>query len=640
MQLQSICNIGSRRRVVAGAIAALCASLPFSAGAHAKPAAAEPKAIPVGQQGPGLYTVINLGPELASGELNERGQVAFNTNNYFDRSARFFDGDRIWPIGSPGGVFTLVTGLNDRGVVVGASATPTEPGGQAFAWTLAGGIRALPGATPSAALDINERGEIVGWVSAPGIVARAIRWNPDGGTTLLGPLPASSSEGTAINNRGYTTGYTTVANGVVHAHATLWDPAGGQTDLGPTDGGDGFGLRINERNEVAGVINYPAPGRTQGFFWSRASGRVPIDAGPNFILGDLNNRGEVVGTAEIGGRGRGFQWTLARGLVPLPLGAGVASQAYDINDRGEIVGAIAMADGGPWHATRWPSYTATPIDLNTQLYRAPAGLELRAAVAINDGGVILADSNAGLVLLRPGRRGTDAPVLGPIEGLPATVEVGQDVALTLNFVDNASRQTHMASATWTDGCPSSASTVTEADGTGQVRLQHRFCAAGYHAVKVVVTDSGGRSTELWREVMVVAPGLASLSGAGTLAGAAAVPGRHNAPLRFALWTPLGEASAAGAPVVRFVGPFQFLSEAVTHATSTGMQARVEGTGRFNGRTGYRFVIEAVAGGATEGADRLRVRVTHADAATGAQVVDYDNGADRTVVTEGGLALRH
>ncbi|WP_164666724.1 hypothetical protein, partial [Pseudomonas viridiflava] len=83
-----------------------------------------------------------------------------------------------------------------------------------------------------------------------------------------------------------------------------------------------------------------------------------------------------------------------------------------------------------------------PIDLNTQLYRAPAGLELRAAYRINERGDILADSNAGLVLLRPGRRGTDAPVLGPIIGLPAVVDLGQDLTMTLNFSDSNTAQTH------------------------------------------------------------------------------------------------------------------------------------------------------------------------------------------------------
>ncbi|UUZ50362.1 hypothetical protein LP420_10965 [Massilia sp. B-10] len=42
---------------------------------------------------------------------------------------------------------------------------------------------------------------------------------------------------------------------------------------------------------------------------------------------------------------------------------------------------------------------------------------LRAGAAINDDGAILAYSNAGLVLLRPGKRGTDAPVLGPVAKL-------------------------------------------------------------------------------------------------------------------------------------------------------------------------------------------------------------------------------
>ena len=642
MQLQSIRNTGACRRLIAAAIAASFTSLPSWA--------AEPPSQSVDQQRVNLYTVINLGPESASAVLNERGQVAFTAFNATDTISRFFDGERIWPIGPTAGGFTLVSGLNDRGVAVGATRTADEVNARAFSWTLAGGIRLLPGAAPSTALDINERNEIVGWVSAPGVVARAIRWNPDGGTTWLGPPPATVSEGTAINNRGYSTGYTTVANGAIHAHATFWDRSGAQTDLGPLDGGDGFGLRINERNEVAGVFNYPATGRAEGFFWSRDTGKVRIDAGPGFALGDLNNRSEIVGSAEIGGRPRGFYWSLRRGIVPLQLGFGTISQAYDINDRGEIAGAIAAAEGAAWRAALWPSYTAMPIDLNTQLYRAPAGLELRAAWRINERGDILADSNAGLVLLRPGRRGTDAPVLGPVIGLPAMVELGQDLAMTLNFSDNNATQSHTASAVWSDGCPSSTSTT--AGGTGQVRLQHSFCAVGYYTVKVLVTDSGGRSTETWRNVLVVSPALAALSGEGALAGGVVVagPGHRNAPLRFVLWAPLGASpdAAAGKPVVRFSGPFQFQGETVTQASASGAQARVEGTGRLNGLDGYRFVLEAVDGapGQGAGADRLRLRVTHVDAASGAEVIDYDNGAagaaagdQRAAVAQGGLTLR-
>lgn len=638
----------SRSIRIIGAVAALFASLPCWAGAHATPG--QPKKPPAGQPPFGLYTVINLGPEPTAAVLNERGQAAFTS--FPDRVSRFFDGDRLWPIGSLGGGATSVAGINDRGVVVGASATAAEAGDQAYAWTLAGGIRALPGALPSMAVDINERGEIVGRLASPDWSDRAVRWNPDGGVTLLGPPLHVSSSGMAINNRGYATGFAT--DGSTPLHAVLWDRAGAQTDLSPSATGSGLGFRLNERNEVAGLINDMPFEPWKGLFWSSATGTVRIDAGIDFRLGDLNNRGEVVGSGEVDNLRRAFRWVLGRGLTRLAVEAGLSSHALDINDRGEIAGwtQLNTNEGAFARAVLWPSYTAMAVDLTTRLYRAPAGLVLQEALALNDNGTILARSNAGLVMLRPGLRGTDAPVLGPVVGLPVTVEAGQDLASTLNFVDNGWIQTHKASVDWGDGCASPAPTLTEFGGGGQVRLQHRFCATGYYSIKVLVTDSGGRATELQRDVFVEQPGLAALSGAGALSGGAASAGtRHqHAPLRFALWTPLdgaaaGAGVATGAPVVSFSGTFNFRGEAVTRATSTSEnRARVEGTGRLEGRAGYHFVLEAVDGGA--GGDRLRIRVTHADAATGAEVVDYDNGAtpptvgaDRTVVTEGRLTLR-
>ncbi|MEV4783263.1 PKD domain-containing protein [Burkholderia sp. LMU1-1-1.1] len=639
------------------AIAALCAPLPFWAAAHATPA--DPQTSQAGQPLFGLYTVINLGPEPTAARLNERGQAAFTDENFPDTNSHFFDGDRIRPIGSLGGGFTSVIGLNSRGVVVGASTDAAETGPFAYAWTLAGGMRALPGPPPAAARDVNNRNEIVGQVSGPDVASRALRWNPDGSVTQLGPPLAPYAQANAINLLGYSTGVTSGASEDTLPHAVLWDRTGGQTDLTPFAGGLAYGLRINDRNEVAGIIADMPFADFNGLFWSRATGALRIDAGIDHRLGDLNNRGELVGSGETGEQRKAFQWTVGRGVVRLPVDASLFSHAADINERGEIVGVTLRPTGEGRRAVRWPSFAAMPVDLNTRLYRAPAGLELLEALAINDGGTILANSNAGLVMLRPGLRGTDAPVLGPIAGLPTVVELGQELALTINFVDNARAQTHNASAVWTDGCASPAPTVSEAGGYGQVRLRHRFCAAGVYTVTVVVTDSGGRATELRRHVYVDAPGLAALSGEGALAGGAAPAGRgrhgrQQAPLRFALWAPLdgtapADGAAAGPPVAWFSGPFHFRSESVTRAIRTGEgRVRVAGTGRLDGRAGYRFVLEAVDGGAVQGAglDRLRLRVTHADAATGAEVVDYDNeparplaGADRTVVVEGGLTLR-
>lgn len=619
-----------------GAAAIFLASLSMLAGAHGPPL--NP-----------LYSIINLGPEAsATALLNERGQAAFGTIQDDGISNAFFDGERIHAIGSLGGSYTWVWALNNFGVVVGESEDAEERSNiLAFAWSAARGMRALPGSSGSSARDVNDRGQVAGLTPAPGVSARAVRWQPDGTLMPLGPLPLSLSEALAINQGGASTGFADVAGGAIHA--TLWDRAGNLTDLGTLGGARAFGLHINQCNAVAGESDSAGNERVLGFYWSRNSGMVPIfvEGGGVRLVADLNERGEVVGDTVIDGRSVAYQWSQWRGVVPLPSGSATRSDVYDINNNSNMVGLIERrpADGGGLRAVRWPGL-ATPIDLNTRLHRAPAGLVLEAGAAINDNGVILAHSNAGLVMLRPGTRGTDAPVLGPLQGLPDVIEVGQDLALTLGFVDNNGAQTHKASATWTDGCASPAPVVTESRGVGQVSLQHRFCAAGYHTVKVWVTDSGGRATLAQRAILVDAPGVASVSGKGTL-GYAAMPlaRRHtDLPLRFAVWAPVDSGASApneaGNAAVILSGPFHFRSDKVTASVATGQQARLEGTGRMNGRAGYRFLLDAFDNAGTQ---RLRVRISHADARTGAQVVDYDNAApamERGAVLEGRLRLRN
>ena len=500
MKIQLLRGALARR----GVIAALCASLPSTAGAQSTLSAPATPAATAQAGLLGFYTVVNLGPRYTWPLLNERGQVAYTLFNVIQASSSFFDGERVRPIGSLGGDYTSVRGLNNQGVVAGVSVTQSDPGvAHAFSWTPAGGTRALSGAAQSIAYDINDRNEIVGWTS-DGNAVRAIRWNPNGASTPLGPLSAGSSEAQAINHGGYAAGYSAGADG--QFHAALWDRAGAESNLGLVGDGRWYSVHVNDRNEVAGVSDDGSGGDMRGFLWRRDSGRVPIDAGQYTRIDDLNNRGEVVGGAEIGGRFTAFYWAAGRGVVPLPRGAGELSAAVDINERGEMAGALQLPDseGGAWRAVRWPSFAAAPIDLNARLYRAPAGLQLSWALRINDSGEIVAESNAGLVLLRPGQRGTAAPVLGPVTGFPANINSGQDLTLTVGFVDSSRTETHQANAVWSDGGASPAPTVTESGGVGQVRLQHRFCAPGNQFVKVVVTDSGGRATEVQQEFVVQA----------------------------------------------------------------------------------------------------------------------------------------
>lgn len=605
-----------------------------------------------------VYSVINLWPESGgTALLNERGQAAFNSFNYYGATNGFFDGDRVHPIGTLGGTYTLVRGLNNLGVVVGSSEDAAPRSNiLGFTWTAAGGMRALPGTSVASAEDINDLEYIAGLNAESGISSRAVRWNPGGALVPFGPRPFSLSIAHAINRQNIATGYGDAASGAITA--MLWDASGRRTDLGTLGGTRAFGLHINERTEVAGRSDTASSPNEQAFFWSRLTGMVPIDGGgPVTDVTSLNDRSEAVGYAlRNDQRLFAYKWTPTGGLARLPGYPLADSFASDINNAGEIVGTVQWPGGQGAtfsRAVRWAGL-ATPIDLNSRLYRAPPGLVVQYGQAINEAGVILANSNAGLVMLRPGTRGTDAPVLGPITTLPRTVELGQDLTLTVNFIDNSPTQTHQASVVWTDGCPSPAPIVREAGGVGQVTLRHRFCGAGFQAVRVRVTDSAGRSTELVQDVTVDDPALASVSGAGTLRlGTGAAPvGRASsaAPLRFSLWAPLGgDTNRAPAKALVLSGPFHFRGEQIG-VSRAGQVAHVSGTGRFNGRAGYRFTLEAHDGGSQSGApDRLQVRITHVDAVTGAEVVDYDNAApatltaaaatlDRTVVDDGGVTL--
>jgi hypothetical protein len=81
--------------------------------------------------GPGPGATAGLGRRAAFGSVNGDGI----TNG-------FFDGDRVHDIGSLGGSFTWVHGLNKQGVVVGESEDAERFSNiLAFAWTLSGGLR-------------------------------------------------------------------------------------------------------------------------------------------------------------------------------------------------------------------------------------------------------------------------------------------------------------------------------------------------------------------------------------------------------------------------------------------------------------------------------------------------------------------
>lgn len=302
------------------AFAAFCASI-TSAHAQTATAAATARAAPV------EYSVVNLGPDAGNAVLNKNGQAAYATWSSGDVNIfnGFFDGKRVHVLGSLGGAYTLVRGLNNHGVVVGESRDALA-NDRAFTWTAARGMRALPGPSLSRANTINDAGQVVGAVRADGPpqlpYTRANRWDANGTLTRLGPAPARLSEARDINESGISVGDSEVQ--FQDSRAMVWDKAGKATDLGKFGGTQSTATHINASGQVLGTY-YHREGRGVGFLWSQKQGMVRIgpDSGDQYVTA-LNDKGEVSGNNLVIGtdqtyRYTPFVWSAQRGMRPLPI---------------------------------------------------------------------------------------------------------------------------------------------------------------------------------------------------------------------------------------------------------------------------------------------------------------------------------
>lgn len=454
------------------------------------------------------YSVINLAPLQAAGLLNERGEVAMAMTETLGvdnavTTYRFFDGRRIRDHGTFAGQSLDLVDLNDNGMVVGRISSQAQPfNPRAFTWAAARGWRILPSPAEAGANAVNNLNWTVGWTGEAASASRAVLWTNGGARITLGPPAPQRSEASAINLFGFTVGSVFGADGT--SRAMLWSPLGGALDLGMIEGGTGAAAtHINTRGEVAGSAGRQT--QSLGFYWSRERGMVPITADNIFrtlSVVDLNELGDVAGNT-LTSDGQGFfapyVWSLGAGYRQLPLAGAPSGNLYGLNNRRELVGDLQLSiqDRADRRAALWNG-AAGPVDLNTRLVRAPAALVLDTARAINDRGEILADSNAGLVLLRPGRTGTPAPVLGPITGIPRYTQIarGSTLDLAAAFVDSSIDESHTATASVNDGCPQSAPSVREVRGAGEVNLRHTFCHAGPVTIRIRVRDRAGNASEV------------------------------------------------------------------------------------------------------------------------------------------------
>jgi probable HAF family extracellular repeat protein len=260
----------------------------------------------------------------------------------------------------PGGVSSFALALNDRGWVVGMAEADNAGTTHAFLWRNGRmadlGSLAGPGGS-SYANDINNKGEVVGASTAPGLGTQgshAFLWR-HGRMIDLGTLGGTLTIATDINDRSEVVGYSLVPG--EWTHAFLWRH-GRMTDLG-TIGDERFTTAeaINDHGQIVGSAGGPAA-------WRRGvPTRLPLI--PDAVSGsalDNNDHGDVVGYSEMPGGTTINRAVIWRHGVPTDLGLDEGiSQAVAVNDRRQVVGWREFNDTGEVSAFLWERGRATNL---------------------------------------------------------------------------------------------------------------------------------------------------------------------------------------------------------------------------------------------------------------------------------------
>lgn len=262
----------------------------------------------------------------------------------------------ITDLGTLGGTYSAGFGINDAGVVVGASRL-SDGSLAGFRWTASTGMTMLTslGGAWTFALDINNRGDIVGCAVGTDNILHPVVWHEDGTVTDVGQLPGGAwGCASGINERGEVTGGSEVNSSTLVSHAFRWTASGGMVDLGTLYSGTiSDGQEINARGDIAGFnftsIGYTLPFQFTTAFWPRAGGEVTMGTlgGDQSVLWGLNDLGEMAGFSSLPtGELRAIRIDAAGALTDLgTLAGGTWATAQAISNRHEIVGQSEDAAG-------------------------------------------------------------------------------------------------------------------------------------------------------------------------------------------------------------------------------------------------------------------------------------------------------
>jgi probable HAF family extracellular repeat protein len=277
-------------------------------------------------------------------DINNRGQIVGRSATASgDEHAFLWYRGAMTDLGTLGGSTSRASAINDRGDIVGVSTT-ADGSVAYFRWRRGVMTRIpVPGPVASILLQpvVNERGDVAGTYQLPAeppVSSLSRVWVWDGRrVTDLGAVGGIDAFLSGLNDRGQV--LCTVIDEDGFGHVVLVD-RGRRIRVGPASVAPLLGSSaLNDRGQVGFTGPAPGTGADRAYLWTR--GHV-IDlgtlGGSQAGLADLNDRGEATGTSNADTGNRGFVWRRGTLIQLEPLGADLNSQASHINERGLVIG--------------------------------------------------------------------------------------------------------------------------------------------------------------------------------------------------------------------------------------------------------------------------------------------------------------